>query len=88
MQHQQEDEPVSDRINDLEEGHQVDLMDRLGQGCRRQKPMATAQNRLLRDQSLFTQKLEEFNQQAELGVDRSGRETGLLSGADEIGNVL
>jgi len=87
-QHQEEDEPVTDGVNDLKKGSQVRVRYRFGQHGRRQQPMATTHDWLLRHLAFLAQILKETGQDTQLGINGGRHQPRRLGGSDERGDIL
>jgi hypothetical protein len=61
-QHEEENQPVADGINDLKERRQIRIGDGFGQDQRRQEAMPPPQDRLVRHRAFFAEILKETRQ--------------------------
>ena len=87
-QHEKEDEPVTDRVNDLKEGSQIGIRDRFRQHCRCQEPVSAPQDRLLRHLAFFMEILKEARQETDFRINGRWGEPSCLRGGNERGDVL
>jgi len=63
-QHEQEDEAVPDRVDDLDEAHQVPLRHGLGQGQGSEDSVTVAPDRLLAQPAFLHEEVKELLEQA------------------------
>jgi len=81
-QHQQEEQAVAHRINDLEKGDEVGLGHRLRQRLRGEQPVAVLDDGLILHLAGFTQECKEALEHAECVIDGAGRQFLLPGGPD------
>ena len=87
-QHEEENEPIADGVNDLKERDQIGIWDGFGQysGC--QEPMPSPQDRLLRHLAFFAEILKEARQETHFRINGRWGEASRLRGGNEGGDVV
>ena len=87
-QHEEENEPVPDGVNDLKEGSQIGIRDGFGQHGRRQEPVPSPQDWLLRHRAFFAEILKEARQETHFRINRRRGEARRLRRRNKRRDVL